>query len=846
MGRTVVPDESHPDRPLNFARLWMRRSWAQDVDVVLRRLSGALITHRRPVLLMALLLTIVGSYFSAQLYRNLRSEVEELLPVDAPSVVAAKMIGPQLHSVNHLSVVLEGSDPDAMERFADDLARRLGALPSSLVEAVEYRTDAEEAFLKRYGLLYLSPEDLKAILDRLKARIAWEKQRVNPLLMVVDEPQSPPPSIDFQDIEAKYSLARGTLGRFRKGYFQTPDGRLLTLLIRPPESATGYEVNEILLDIVRTEIARLDPTKYDKTIKVGYDGEVATMVEEQKALISDLASSTVLVVAFVLLALWIYFRGWAAISAILASLIVGCALTFGLSYFLVGYLNANTAFLGSIVLGNGINVAIIVVARYVEERRGGLPVEVAIHVALRRTLAATFIAAFAAGLAYLSLAMTNFRGFKDFGIIGGIGMALCWVSAILLLPPLLATIESWRGLKVSELPRQHPITSRIAQLVQARRLEIRVATVVSLIAVVAAMVSYRGELIEYDSTKLRAKKSTIDGSIHWSGKVDQIFNAYLTPIVIFGDTPEDLDKVIATLEARRHYLGHLDPLREIRTIRNSIPDRQEEKIPILRELRATLSGPRLALLSPEQRQKLEQYRPSEDIRPVTLQDLPKAIRLPLTERNGRAGRIALAYPRRVGVLDSRDLDELSDLIRGSIADSGAKAKAVGQSLLFADISAAILRDGPKATLLALAAVWILVVMVFRRLRPASTVFFILLLGVAWLVGMAAAVRVRVNFLNFVVLPITFGIGVDYAVNILQRYRLEGRGSLPRVIRETGGAVALCSSTTIIGYSSLFVADNQALSGFGLLASLGELSCLSAALIVLPAFIVRGKGEPARP
>jgi predicted RND superfamily exporter protein len=559
-----------------------------------------------------------------------------------------------------------------------------------------------------------------------------------------------------------------------------------------------------------------------------------------------LASSTVLVVAFVLLALWIYFRSWAAISAILASLIVGCALTFGLSYFLVGYLNANTAFLGSIVLGNGINVAIIVVARYVEERRGGLPVEVAIHVALRRTLAATFIAAFAAGLAYLSLAMTNFRGFKDFGIIGGIGMALCWVSAILLLPPLLAMIESWRALKVSELPRQHPITSRIAELVQARRLEIRVATLVSLVAVVAAVVSYRGELIEYDSTKLRAKKSTIDGSIHWSAKVDQVFNAYLTPIVIFGDTPEDLDKVIATLEARRHYLGHLDPLREIRTIRNSIPDRQEEKIPILRELRATLSGPRLALLSPEQREKLEQYRPPEDIRPLTLQDLPKAIRLPLTERNGRAGRIALAYPRRVGVLDSRDLDELSDLIRGSIADSGAKAKAVGQSLLFADISAAILRDGPKATLLALAAVWILVMMVFRRLRPASTVFFMLLLGVAWLVGMAAAVRVRVNFLNFVVLPITFGIGVDYAVNILQRYRLEGRGSLPRVIRETGGAVAICSSTTIIGYSSLFVADNQALSGFGLLASLGELSCLSAALIVLPAWILRGKGEPPRP
>jgi uncharacterized protein len=44
-------------------------------------------------------------------------------------------------------------------------------------------------------------------------------------------------------------------------------------------------------------------------------------------------------------------------------------------------------------------------------------------------------------------------------------------------------------------------------------------------------------------------------------------------------------------------------------------------------------------------------------------------------------------------------------------------------------------------------------------------------------------------------------------------------------------------TTIIGYSSLFVADNRALSGFGILASLGELSCIAAALIALPAWVL---------
>ena len=47
------------------------------------------------------------------------------------------------------------------------------------------------------------------------------------------------------------------------------------------------------------------------------------------------------------------------------------------------------------------------------------------------------------------------------------------------------------------------------------------------------------------------------------------------------------------------------------------------------------------------------------------------------------------------------------------------------------------------------------------------------------------------------LPITFGIGVDYAVNIMQRYRRDGPGSALNAVRETGGAVVLCSLTTIL-------------------------------------------------
>jgi uncharacterized protein len=103
----------------------------------------------------------------------------------------------------------------------------------------------------------------------------------------------------------------------------------------------------------------------------------------------------------------------------------------------------------------------------------------------------------------------------------------------------------------------------------------------------------------------------------------------------------------------------------------------------------------------------------------------------------------------------------------------------------------------------------------------------------WMGGAGTAIGLRLNFLNFVALPITLGIGVDYAVNIFARLGTEPAAGRARALAETGSAVALCSTTTIIGYSSLFMASNGALRSFGKLADLGEVGCLLAAVLFVP-------------
>ena len=75
-----------------------------------------------------------------------------------------------------------------------------------------------------------------------------------------------------------------------------------------------------------------------------------------------------------------------------------------------------------------------------------------------------------------------------------------------------------------------------------------------------------------------------------------------------------------------------------------------------------------------------------------------------------------------------------------------------------------------------------------------------------------------------------------APNVWARLRGAAGEPLSQVLQHTGTAVALCSLTTIIGYSSLLLSHNRALRSFGLLADLGELTCLAAALLVLPAMV----------
>ena len=166
----------------------------------------------------------------------------------------------------------------------------------------------------------------------------------------------------------------------------------------------------------------------------------------------------------------------------------------------------------------------------------------------------------------------------------------------------------------------------------------------------------------------------------------------------------------------------------------------------------------------------------------------------------------------------------------------------GQAFVFADMLRSMARDAPRATLLSLVGSMVMVLLLLGRGGLGLVTIVCAVAGSAGMIALAGAAGVKVNFLDFIALPITIGIGADYAANIAARERDEPGSELGAVLLASGGAVLLCSLTTIIGYGSLLVSDNAGIRSFGLAAILGEVTCLAAALLLCPALLGLWRGR----
>jgi hypothetical protein len=226
------------------------------------------------------------------------------------------------------------------------------------------------------------------------------------------------------------------------------------------------------------------------------------------------------------------------------------------------------------------------------------------------------------------------------------------------------------------------------------------------------------------------------------------------------------------------------------------------------------------------------------LKEIGIADLPEQVARAFTEVDGTRGRIVYIVPAEgESVWDARYLMRWADSFRYVKLPTGEVIKGSGQSVIYADMIRTIGEDAPKAIIACSLGTILVIIIAFRGKPQALGVFIPWLVGVSGLIAYLQLKAIHLNFLNFIAIPITIGIGAEYAHNLMQRYRTEGDGNLQRVIVETGGAVVLCSLTTTIGYLALLWSINRGIVSLGRAAAVGEITCVLAAVLFLPAFLV---------
>jgi predicted RND superfamily exporter protein len=802
------------------------------VGNIVGRLTDRVVSRAWTTLILSWI--VAAGCIAVTSHLTIHGDFSSLLPPNTESVRHLRALEKRTLVLASYMVGIESDDPEQRAGAAAMLKEHFGKIDPRLVSGITADDDAARQFAWKNRFLFAPLAELE------KAHVGFEKKiaEVDPLYLSLDDDDSTAAaSTDELDKRIDDSKKEADTS----GAFVSKDGRLQMLLVRTTFDAgddKGQELNAILKGDIAEAEARFPH------VKIGMAGDVISTQAEHKALVKGVLESTLATLALVVGAILLFYRSVVAVGALCWSLVVGVVATFAFTEVSIGQLNLASAFLSSIVIGNGINCGLVLLARYMEERCTEASPEAALRAAVRGAAPGTMVATLTAMVAYVSLAITPFRGFRDFGIIGAVGMALCWISAFTVLPAGLTLVGA--RVKGNDPAKLGAFVARV--IPERPRLVTAIGFVLLGLTSLATVRYLTHDPLEDDLRNLRSDNPDLDAEGAWMGKFDKAFGNGIEGGFVIGVKDPRETKVVADklrgVDEGKPERQHL--FSRISTLDDALPKDQEKKLQVLAQIRELADTGFVRHMSPEDQAKLKKLRPPDDLRPLTYADIPAPLAWPYTERDGSRGKFVLANTGLgVDTWRTTALESFARVVRG--LKLGPDVEVGGSAFVFSDMVAAMEHDGPTATFASLFGSMLVVLLVLGVGRNARITLACAALGVTGMLTAAWAMGIKVNFLDFVALPITVGIGVDYGVNMVAR-ATQWRGASPgrHALVTTGPVVILCSYTTAVGYASLLFSQNRGIKSFGLSAMIGELTCISAAMLLAPALLDYGTTSAKSP
>tara|TARA_R110002096_G_scaffold423452_1_gene630583 strand:+ start:44868 stop:47774 length:2907 start_codon:yes stop_codon:yes gene_type:complete len=773
--------------------------------------------YRKPLIASLLIVLATALLGTGATRLRINPDLSELLPRSFDSVQNLDALRTEFGGIGHLTIVCDGENPEALRAFADALAKSIESLET--VRYVDHKRPVD--FFSDRALYYLDLADVEVIRDRFAARELYERLHANPLYVDFDE--DGPPVLDFTDIRAKYEEFGDPDAEPPEAYFIGSGGKRLVLFVKPTQLASDLDFAKQLIADVQEQITATGPATFDPKMTVELSGRYKKRTDMQAVVQRDLRTASLLALALMLGYLGLHFRRATSVVLVFVPLIIGLTWTYGLAGWTLGTLNILTAFVGTILLGVGIDVGIHVLDRAEHERsRGGVE---AVRAAFGRTGQAAAIASLTTVAGFASLALSDFRVFREFGILSSSGLLLVLVSYLVCLPVLLRLRDQVQRKDVSAKAAHFPPAGFIVKFSPWGFWLCAVGIFGALTWVSSARFNY-----DFGSLETRDLRS-----YQLDTEVNELLGHSQTPLVLMTKTTAAAKLAAGELRERSKKRGEASGIDRVTTSAEIVPANQAAKAIILKSLSETLLLIDPETLEEDERVQLIDLERRVKMAPFTEADLPDSVRRSFHAVDG-SGDFVLILPG-ISLTDGAKIRGLADELRDLPVTEGASPEtrsATGEAMVLADVLDSVFQETPRSIVIAFSAIFLALWILLGRLRSAFLCMLPAVVTVACTIGLMPLFGLEFNYLNIIVLPVLLGMGVDGGAHILGR--ITDQGDVEKGLRLAGHSVVGALITTALGFVALLGASHPGLASIAKLALLGLGINIVATVVFLPAVI----------
>ncbi len=615
-------------------------------------------------------------------------------------------------------------------------------------------------------------------------------------------------------------------------------------------------------------IAKTLPDVQAGRATVNYTGQIPLSDEQFASLTQGLVAGGI--ISLLLIALWLYLalRAWRLILPILATLVLGLALTISFAAVFIGVMNLISVAFAILFIGLAVDFAIQYCVRLRDVRHTTPALEQAIPETARQAGGQIALAATATACGFLAFAPTPFVGVAELGIIAGAGMFIAFFCTITFLPALLALARPRAEHVAIGLPFGAPADRFLRR---HSRATLAVFSVLALAGIFAAVT------IGFDANPLDTK----DPNTESMRTLDKLLADPAT-------NPFYADALAPNLAAAQALAAKLSQLPEVAGAMSGatfVPDQQSEKLAMLSQaqtilaptllafatppttpvtaadIRASMAKTRAAILAVAPKLpkdspllamaaamgqlqgqsdasimamnaaitrflpgELQRLANSLNPQPITQQTLPPVVAADWFLPNGQV---------RVEAFPNAAAQSTAGLRKFAQAVLAIAPNAGGPAISTIATAGTILDSFREAAVLAFIAIAVILFIVFRNIRDSLLVLATLALSALLTALLAKIAGLSINYANIIALPLLLGVGVSFNVYFVMNFRAGMKNFLQSA---TAHAVLFSALTTGTAFGTLAASHDRGTSSMGLLLLLSLLAVLVATFIFLPALL----------